>query len=127
MTMWRSGRPTVKSNEVYRVLPALVSLGGIPLVAFICTGLIMAGHVLSPPGMNEFYAGVNGTVGVVFLWNCTLLLLRRSCITDERPNKARENPQFSGWRFRIMAQEVFPLTPRHHMYASNLLRKQGTL
>ncbi len=121
--MWRSGRPSVKWNEVYRLLPALVGLVGtfvlelmtprgiavwigyafplwylsrvsrkpaifLSFVAFTCTGLIMAGHVLSPPGMNEFYAAVNQTIGVVFLWGCTLLLMR-SGTADERLNKAR--------------------------------------
>jgi hypothetical protein len=59
--MWRSGRPSVKPNEVDRLLPAFVGL----------FGLIMAGHILSPPGMNGFYAAVNKTIGVVFLWGCT--------------------------------------------------------
>lgn len=159
--MWRSGRLSVKWNEVYRLLPALVSLVGtfvlelmtprgiavwigyafplwylspvsrkpsifLPFVAFTCTGLIMAGHVLSPPGMNEFHAAVNQTIGVVFLWGCTLLLMR-SGTADERLNKAQENPQFSETRFRVMAHAMVPLTPHHQMYASNLLRKQGTL
>jgi hypothetical protein len=76
--------------------------------------------------MNEFYAAVNQTIGVVFLWGCTLLLMR-SATADERLNRARENPQFSETRFRVMAHAMVPLTPHHQMYASNLLRKQGTL
>jgi hypothetical protein len=159
--MWRSGRPSVKWNEMYRLRSALVGLVGtfvpevmiprgiavwigyafplwylsrvshiaaisLPLVAFTCTGLIMAGHILSPPGMNEFYSTVNQTIGVVFVWGCTVLLMR-SGAADERLNKARENPQFSETRVRVMAHAMVPLTPHHQMYASYLLRKQGTL
>jgi hypothetical protein len=161
MTMWESGRPSVKWNEVYRLLPALMGLLGIfllelltslgiavgigyafplwyvsrfslkpavslPLVALACTGLIIAGYFLSPPGKNEFYAAVNQTMGVLFLWAYTLLLMR-SGDADERLKKAQENSQYGKARFRMMAHEAFPHRPRRQTYSSNLLRKQGTL
>jgi hypothetical protein len=40
MTMWRSGRPFVKWNEIYRLLPALVGLLGIFVL-----------ELMTPPGI----------------------------------------------------------------------------
>jgi hypothetical protein len=162
MTMWDSGRPSVKLNEVHRLLPALVGLLGIfilelmtplgiavwigyafplwyvshlslqpavslPLLALVCSGLIVAGYFLSPPGINEFYAAVNQTMGVIFLWTFTLRLMRSGAVDDEWLNKAQENLQYSETQFRVMAHEALPSGPRRQTYSSNLLRKQGTL
>jgi hypothetical protein len=90
----------------------------LPIVALACTGLIVAGCFLSPPGMNAFYATVNQTIGVLFLWGYTLLLMQARA-ADDRLN--------SGSWFRAMAGAARSPMPRHQAYSSNLLRKQGTL
>lgn len=62
----------------------------------------VAGYFLSPPGMNTFFTAVNRTMGVLFLWVCTLLLLR-TLAADERLKTALELLQQSETRFRAMA------------------------
>ena len=143
--MRRPGRPSVKLNEAYRLLPALAGLLGIfildlmttfrlslkpavslLLVALACTGSIVAGYFLSPPGMDAFISAVNRTIDVPLLRGYTLLLMRVRA-ADEWLNTIQENLQHSQARFRVMADAALPLTLRHHTYSSNLLLKQGMI
>lgn len=158
--MWGPGRPSVKLNEVYRLLPAVAGLLGfflldllaplgiavwigyavplwylfrlsrkpavsLSLIALICTGVIVAGCLLSPPRMDEFISAVNRTMGMLFLWGYTVLLMRTRAV-DERLNTDQENFQCLEARFPVMVEAAPPLMPRHHTYSSNLLLKRGT-
>lgn len=133
MTMWGPGRPSMKVNEVNRLLPGLAGpLGSflpdllaplgivvwigyaftlwyasplsldpavfLPLVTLACTGLIVAGYFLSLPAMNAFYATVNRTTGVSFLWVYTRLLMR-TCAASDTLRTAQENLQYSESQF----------------------------
>lgn len=160
MTMWGPACPSMKLNEVHRLVSAVTGLLGffildllaplgiavwigyalplryvfrfslklavcLPLVALACTGSIVAGYFLSLPPMNAFYAAVNRTIGILLLWDCTVLLMRTHA-ADEWLNTDQENLQCLEARFRVMTDAAPPLTLRHHTYSSNLLLKRGT-
>lgn len=143
--MWGLVRPSVKLNEVYRLLPALAGLLGfflldllaplgiamwigyafplwyvsrlsfkpavpLPLIALACTGSIVAGYFLSPPGMDAFISAVNRTIGVLLLLGYTLLLMR-TCAAGDKLRAAQG--EYSETQFRVMADAALPLTPRH--------------
>jgi hypothetical protein len=92
MTMWRSGRPFVEWNEIFRLLSALVGLLGIFVL-----------ELMTPRGIALW-------IGYSFaLWYLSRVSRKPAIFLP------------------LVAHAMVPLTPHHRMYASNLLRKQGTL
>jgi PAS domain S-box-containing protein len=77
----------------------------LPALALACTGLIAAGYVLSPPGIDPVMALVNRTIGVCFLWVMTGVLLRARA-NDERFRAAQERLQQSEARYRELVQAL---------------------
>ncbi len=70
----------------------------LPLVTLAYTGLIVAGYFLSLPAMNAFYATVNRTTGVSFLWVYTRVLMR-TCAASDTLRAAQENLQYTESQF----------------------------
>ena len=77
----------------------------LPATALVCTGLIAAGYVLSPPGIDPGIALVNRTLGACFLWIMTGVLLRERAI-DERLRAAQEHLQQSEAYYRELVQAL---------------------
>jgi PAS domain S-box-containing protein len=73
--------------------------------ALACTGLIAAGYVLSPTGIDPVIALVNRSLGAGFLWIMTGVLLRARA-NDERLRATQEQLQQSEARYRELVQAL---------------------
>jgi PAS domain S-box-containing protein len=77
----------------------------LPVTAFVCTGLIVAGYFLSPPGIDPAIVLVNRTLGACFLWIMTGVLLRARA-NDERLRSTQEHLQQSEAYYRELVQAL---------------------
>ena len=95
--MWGLGHPY--SFPLWSVSPlSLDPAVFLPLFTLACTGLIVAGYFRSLPALNAFYATVNRTTGVSFLWVYTRVLIR-TCAASDKLRAAQENLQYSESQF----------------------------
>jgi hypothetical protein len=88
--------------------------------------MIAADYFLSSPAKNAFYAAVNRTIGILYGWIDTCLLVRVRAVRN-RVRAAQENLLHSGAQLRVVADATLLLTLRHQPCSSTLLLKQGTI
>ena len=77
----------------------------LPAIALASTGLIAAGWVLAPSGIDPSIALLNRAIGVCFLWAMTGALIRARAI-DERMRAAQEQLQQSDARYRELVRAL---------------------